>query len=119
MKTYTALMDDGKRLTKPCASAVEMIGWALEQHLGHRVSKCWVGMEAAPAWKHQEAIMYFDVPAHEPLATRQGRNASKRVRGEATLFDDGQILSESAQARTKAAQGSVAMSPPIFDGTKS
>lgn len=110
MKTYHVEMDDGKRMSISADSASNAIGRALIERLGHRVTKCWVGMRKSDApgmrdipvpVRFEDAAIVFDIPPHDPLLERPVRPVHRQQHAPCELFDDGQVLSESAQAKTK------------------
>ncbi len=106
-RNYRCVMSDGSHVNHRCNSAAEAIGFALGEKLGQRVLECRAGMEQFEAkWKHTEAFMYFDVPEHVPLTKKPVPDRiSRQTRGAGDLFDDEQILNESARAMTRAKMG--------------
>lgn len=105
-QVYHIQMDDGHRLDLRADSAANAVASALKQHLGHRVTRCFLGgmenyqgMELVKVWSNQAVRMEFEIPPHEPLTAPPP--VRHRDRAPAELFNDDEILRESHLAKSK------------------
>lgn len=89
-------MDDGWRVDVASDSAAAAQYEALRRHLGHRVSRCWLGRSGKQA--HENEGIEFEVVTHDPRTERGGKERKDR-HPLCTMFDDATILAESARAR--------------------
>lgn len=100
ISNYHVEMNDGTRHNIMAQSAGDAVQQALEQSLGKTVAKCWSDFKAYQQGGVEGHIDY-DIPRHVALKSLPPKPEKKKPEP-CTLFDDAQVLKESAKALERA-----------------